>query len=1070
MTALAKFPPAESTPAPAPATLHAIPAPLLTRTKRGQLPIAELFEAAQQLQQKGQAHAAIALYRVWLQHTKSPLVYAVSFNLAVLVSDAGDLAGAEQLYRRAIALHAKFVEGRLNLGTLLERMGRQQEAIDTWREILTPAVLAAPSDNPELYVRTLNNLGRLLEIMKQYPAAEAMLARSLNIDPAQPHAMTHWVHLRQKQCAWPVYSGLDHITVEQMMNGTSALAMLSASSDPEQQLAAARRFVADKVNAAVEHLTGEYGYNHRRLRIGYLSSDFCSHAVSILTAELYELHDRSQFEIYAFSWSREDGSPIRARVVAAMDHYVRIDALTDEQAARAIRAAEIDILVDLHGLTLGARPNILAFRPAPVQLTWLGFPGSTGLPGVDYVLADEFVLPPELAAHFTEQPLYLPDTFQINDRQRLVGPRPQRASCKLPEDAFVYCSFNNNFKFTPEVFGVWMNILRRVPNSVLWLVADYDEVRDNLWRYAEEAGIARERLIFATRAVPSEYLARYQLADLFLDTAPFNAGTTASDALWAGLPLLTCAGATFSARMAGSLLRAANLPELVTHNYRDYEELAVALAADPARVAAMKQQLHEQRDSCALFDTPRFVRNMEALLKRVAKPAAPGLAAPSDYDENAQPMPIEQIPIITVSYNAPDLIAALLSSLRQFYGNRVYVIDGSRPEVAEQIRAVAAQFDNVEFIPFGYNIHHGPGLAWAIRSLGLTGQVLFLDSDVEIVNPGFLESLQAELKPGMYGVGGVQPVNEGGYDRPDGAIRYLHPACMLTNIEVVRQWPMPIKHGAPLIQTMLAIHNAGAHHLLGSLDWVKNDFSRDPQRIYIKHDWQGTVIRTGGYHYDLPGALQTVNQDLLACVPVTSQKLVEIGCADGAFAKAHKARNSVCNYTGVERDMAAANAARPHCDFVYHMDIEQAGAEFYAHVTGADCWILGDVLDQLHDPLALLAKIRAHLAPGGCVVISMRNFQHWSFQARLNAGDLRYQAGSSLDPAQLRVYTRGSMLDLLQQAGFRIGGGSARIPDEPARERYLPAIRLMAEASGIDPASAVEDALPAQYIIVAVPA
>jgi predicted O-linked N-acetylglucosamine transferase (SPINDLY family)/glycosyltransferase involved in cell wall biosynthesis len=1017
---------------------------VMALANQGVLSIADLFGAAAVLQDSGQSPAAIELYRAWIAHTETPLAYAAYFNMAVTLSNEKDDAAAEQAYRKAIALNPGFVEGRLNLGTLLERCNRPDEALDMWRTILGPEVQPDVRGNQPLYLQTLNNLGRLLEIRKQYPAAEAMLALSLRVDPQQSNVMTHWVHLRQKQCEWPVYSGLEHISMSTMMDGTSALAMLSASADPAQQLAAARRFVNEKVNAAVAPLTGAYGYGHSRLRIGYLSSDFCSHAVSILTAELYELHDRSKVEVYAFSWSREDGSPIRARVVKAMDHYIRIDGMSDEQAARRIRDHEIDILVDLHGLTLGARPNILAFRPAPVQMTYLGFPGSTGLPGVDYVLADEFLITPEMEPYFTEKPLHLPDTFQINDRQRLIGNKPSRASVSLPEDAFVFCSFNNNFKFTPEVFGVWMNILKRVPGSVLWLVADYDEVRENLWRYAEQAGVERSRLIFANRAVPAEYLARYQLADLFLDTFPFNAGTTASDALWAGLPLLTCAGATFSSRMAGSLLRAVDLPELITFNFEDYEERAVALANDLPRINAMKRKLVDNRMTCALFDSPRFVRNLEAVMQSVAKPAAPRLApAPlprPSTDHNAAPMTTGQIPIVTVSYNAPDLINALLGSLRKFYSNRVYVIDGSRPEVAEQIRAVAAQFDNVEFIPFGYNIHHGPGLSWAINNLGLSGQVLFLDSDVEIVNPGFLESLQSHLKPGMYGVGNIQLVNEQGYDRPDdGPVRYLHPACMLTNIEVVRQWPLPIKHGAPLIQTMLALHRAGpdAAGLIGGIDWVKNDFSPQPQRIYIKHDWQGTVIRTGGYHYDLPSANQNINLDLLAFVPVGAQKLVELGCHDGAFAKAYKQRNSICNYTGIERDLAPAHAARPHCDFVFDLDIEEAGPQLWSHVAGADCWILGEVLEHLRDPWALLAKIRANMAPGGVIVMSVRNFQHWSMQARMNAGDMRYERSGPLVRSQLHV--------------------------------FLPAIRLMAEASGIDPTSAVEDALPLMYIISAVP-
>ncbi|WP_432380646.1 methyltransferase domain-containing protein [Duganella sp. P38] len=1042
---------------------------------KGQLSIADLFGAAAVLQESGQLPAAVALYRAWIEHTPSPLLYAACFNLAVVLSNAGDDVGAEAALRKAMAQNPNFIEARLNLGTLLERTGRPDEALAMWHSILNDPIEPDVKSNQTLHVQTLNNLGRLLEIQKRYPEAEAMLATSLRVDPQQANVMTHWVHLRQKQCEWPVYSGLENISLATMMEGTSALAMLSASADPAQQLAAARRFVNEKINAAVAPLTGQHGYGHQRLRIGYLSSDFCSHAVSILTAELYELHDRSKFEVYAFSWSREDGSPIRARVVKAMDHYIRIDKMSDEQAARTIRAHEIDILVDLHGLTLGARPQIIAYRPAPVQLTYLGFPGSTALPGIDYVIADEFLITPEMEPFFTEKPLRLPDCFQINDRQRAIAPTPTRASVNLPDEAFVFCSFNNNFKFTPDLFAVWMNILRRVPDSVLWLVADYPEVRENLYRHAEQAGIDRKRLIFNSRAVPAEYLARYQLADLFLDTFPFNAGTTASDALWAGLPLLTCAGQTFSSRMAGSLLRAVDLPQLITYNFADYEEKAVELANHPQRIAAMKRQLVANRLTCALFDSPRFVRNMEAALQKVARPAAPRLAAPAHAvrppepsEQAPQAVRIDQIPIVTVSYNAPDLIEALLRTLRQFYSNRVYIIDGSNPDVAENIRAITDSFDNVEFIPFGYNIHHGPGLAWAINHLGLSGEVLFLDSDVEIVNPGFLEALHAELQPGMYGVGSTQPVNEQGYDRPDGNINYLHPACMLVNIEVMRQWPLPIKHGAPMIHTMLALNHSNNTHLFKHIAWVRSDFEGDKTPHYIKHPWQGTVRRTGGYHYDLPNST-AVNTDLLHFMPPEARKIVEVGCRDGAFAKAYRQRNPICNYTGIEADPALVQAARPHCDFVFNSTLEQAGPDFWDHVRNADTWVLDEALEQLDDPWRLLQKIRTNIAPGGKLVATIRNFQHWSLQARLNAGDLRYGT-QGMDLARKRVFTRGAMLEMFQLAGFQISGGSARIIDEPAREKYLPAIRMMAGASGIDPVVAVEDALPWQYIVTAVAA
>ncbi len=431
-------------------------------------------------------------------------------------------------------------------------------------------------------------------------------------------------------------------------------------------------------------------------------------------------------------------------------------------------------------------------------------------------------------------------------------------------------------------------------------------------------------------------------------------------------------------------------------------------------------------------------------------------------------MSCAHIPVVTVSYNSPDLIERLLRTLRQFYANKVYVIDGSNPDISLKIRAIAESFPNVEFIAFGYNIHHGPGMSWAIQNLGLEGQVLFLDSDVEIVRGGMIESLQGALTPEMWGAGGIQQVDELGEDRPqDGAVAYLHPACMLVNIEVVRQWPLPIKHGAPMIPTMLALHRAGQARLLKHMDWVKDDFGPDTGRHYLRHTWMGTVLRTGGYHYDLPAASSTFNHHLLAFVPPDAHKLVEVGCHNGVFAKAYRASHPICNYTGVEADPAQADLARPHCDYVFNIDIEQADDKFYAHVANADCWILGDVLSSLRDPWALLARIRQQIKPGGMVVASLRNFQHWSMQARLAVGDLRYQPGTVFDLPDVRVFTRGTILDMFQQAGFRIAGGTPVIHKEPGRDAFLPALRAMAQASGSDPETAVQDALPWQYIILA---
>ncbi len=603
-------------------SLRTLPVPqalaLGTRiAEQGALPLLDLFVLTERLTQTQQLAPACELYQCWLARTPSPIAYAAYFNMAVSLTALKRDAEAEAAYRRAIAMKPDFIEAHLNLGTLLERLGQPEEALALWRLVPGFGNPKAASDQA-LHVQAWNNLGRLLEIHKQLQEAEQMLSNSLLLDPSQKNALTHWVHLRQKQCKWPVYQPFGKVSEQQMREATSALALLSATDDPALQLAAARRFVEEKVDVPSYTLAPAEGYRHRKLRIGYLSSDFCSHAVSILTAELYELHDRSKIDVYGFCWSREDGTPLRARVVKALDNYVPIHTLSDQQAAESIRQHEIDILVDLHGLTSGTRPGILAFRPAPVQLTYLGFPGTTGLPQVDYVLADRFVLPPELAVHFSEKPLYMPDCFQINDRQRMIGPLPTRKECGLPETGFVFCSFNNNFKFSPELFAIWMRILQRVPGSVLWLVADNEWVRANLCKVAQAQGVAAERLIFAPRVGPAEYLARFAAADLFLDTLPFNAGTTASDALWAGLPLLTCVGHTFAARMAGSILQAVDLPQLITYTLADYEEKAVQLAQQPQQIEAMKQQLAQNRMSCKLFNSPQFVRDLEAIYERIA--------------------------------------------------------------------------------------------------------------------------------------------------------------------------------------------------------------------------------------------------------------------------------------------------------------------------------------------------------------------------------------------------------------------------------------------------------------------
>lgn len=583
---------------------------------RGELGLVQLLGVADKLTAQGQEPLAAVLYQTWLKRNHTTHDHLAYFNLGVILFNQNDLAGAKEAYSRAIHLVSSFLQPRFNLGLVYERLGQSDVATAQWLWIETHASANDPEQRP-LLLLALNNLGRHYEDKGRLADALAALTKSLRIEPQQPDVIHHWVFLRCKQCQWPVYEPMEGLSEAQMHQSTSALAMIGLSEDPAAQLAAARQYVGQKLNHNVKSLTSTKAYRHKKLRIGYLSSDFCLHPVAMLTVELFELHDRDNFEIYGFDWSRDDGSALRQRVMDAMDHFERIHELSDLAAAQLIREREIDILVDLQGQTLGARANILAYRPAPLQITYLGLPATTGLPSIDYVIADRFLIPETATPFYSEKPLYLPDVYQVCDRQRQHGPLPTRESCGLPSEGFVFCTFNNNYKYTPEMFSAWMHILQRVPGSVLWLLADNPWAKENLRREALACGVAEDRLVFAPRVSPEDYLARYAVADLFLDSYPFNGGTTANDALWMGLPVLTRAGQTFASRMAGALLTAAGLPELITYDLPAYEAKAVALAETPQECQRLRAHLQQVRDHGSLFDTPRFVKNLEQQFTRL---------------------------------------------------------------------------------------------------------------------------------------------------------------------------------------------------------------------------------------------------------------------------------------------------------------------------------------------------------------------------------------------------------------------------------------------------------------------
>lgn len=576
----------------------------------------QVIEQAQMLAQQGQWHQAVAWYRQWLSTHTDPVHCGVAwFNIGALYgtdNTADSAALAESAYREALRCFPALLQARLNLGHQLEQQGKVDEALIEWQTVLRQ-LDAGAAPNAELQVHALNNLARTLEVLRRYDEAEAYMLRSLQVNPDQQPVLQHYVHIRQRQCKWPVYhQPLPQVTVNRQLLSTSALAMLAAHDDPALQLLASREFVHNRVKPPVPPRPRRKRQPSERIKLGYLSGDLCMHAVGLLTAELFELHDRSKFELYAFCWSNEDGSPLRARILKAFDHHIRIGHLSDEQAAQVIDACDIDILVDLQGLTSGARPNILMQRPAgAVQISYLGLPATSALPTVDYIIADDFVFPPELEPYMTEKPLRVPRCYQVSDRKRDVGPPLTRAACGLPENKFVFAVFNNNYKITADMFGCWMRILRQVPDSVLWLMADNPWAEDNLRREAVGYGVDPQRLVLTGRAQPAEYMARLALPDLFLDTHPYNAGTTANDMLWMGTPILTLSGKTYIARMCGSLLTAVGLPELIASNAPEYEAKAVRLGRDPRMVQTYKRYLHEWRKESDLFRVDQIVRDIE---------------------------------------------------------------------------------------------------------------------------------------------------------------------------------------------------------------------------------------------------------------------------------------------------------------------------------------------------------------------------------------------------------------------------------------------------------------------------
>jgi len=601
----------------------------LAKARTRDLSVVDLIGTVERLRRGGEAALALELYRIWFeQNADNPLNYAVLFNYGVALNDAGAPEAAKDAFEKSIALNAGFIPSYINLGSSFERFGALDDAVARWNHVVQ--ALAPVDGNSISYKATaLKQIGRVLENANRDDAAEQILRQGLEIDKTQRDAIQHLIALRQRQCKWPAVEPFGGLTRAHLMRSMSPLSAAVLFDDPMLHLATSHSYNRNDVGRTEGVFTAggwaqPENRQPRKLRIAYVSSDLRDHAVGFLTTELFGLHDREKVEVFAYYSGIKANDGTQARIKNTVDQWLDITALSDKDAARRMIADEIDIIIDLNGYTKDARTKLFALKPAPIIVNWLGFPGSTGSAYHHYVIADDTIIPPELEIYYSEKVLRLP-CYQPTDRQRIVAAeRPTRQELGLPETGIVYCGFNGMQKITPPVFARWMQILREVPDSVLWLLAASEESHTRLRERAEDAGIAKERLIFAGRKRNPDHMARYALADIFLDTFPYGAHTTASDALWMGVPVVTLPGLSFASRVCGSLVRAAGLGDLVCETGEDYVAKAVSLGRNPSRLAHYKSLLREGRDRSVLFDTPLLVRKLEGLFASMWEDYAAG--------------------------------------------------------------------------------------------------------------------------------------------------------------------------------------------------------------------------------------------------------------------------------------------------------------------------------------------------------------------------------------------------------------------------------------------------------------
>jgi len=538
------------------------------------------------------------------------------YNLGNTLKNRGRLTEAETSYRRALGIKPDYAEAHLNLGNILKERGLLAEAEASYRQALQV--------KPD-YVEAHSNLGAILLDQGRMPETEDAYRNVLLHKPEHGHAMGQLFHVRRHLCEWRTVHEDDtrllaFFEQNQPADISPFVLLANPSFNAQSQQLAAKLYAGHHYKAQIESKPYSSGIRtaHKRLRIGYLSADFHAHATMHLLAGVLEYHDSQSFTIYLYSYGPDIKDAGKTRIEAACDFFSDVRELSDELISKQILADEIDILVDMKGYTKDTRSGITAYRPAPIIISWLGYPGTLGHPRLaDYIIGDSVVTPLEHAGHFSETLALMPHCYQPNDRERAIGACPSRYDAGLPETGFVFCSLNQSYKITPEMFTLWCRLLAAVPGSVLWLLESHPVAQTNLRCEAKARDIDPGRLVFAAKREQTGHLGRLQLADLALDTYPVTSHTTASDALWAGVPLITRMGETFASRVAASILQTMGFPELVTTSNENYFSLALDLAQDTSRLADIKQTLATRRLTSPLFDTERFTRDLERLYRAI---------------------------------------------------------------------------------------------------------------------------------------------------------------------------------------------------------------------------------------------------------------------------------------------------------------------------------------------------------------------------------------------------------------------------------------------------------------------